>query len=90
MDKSCLNFACGEILHAFVIIGVLDSLAIISLRKKIPRALLIALTWASSRENLSSGFPTKRVVKPVSSATETSWKIEISPVASVHMLLFKK
>ena len=32
----------------------------------------------------------KAIFKPVSSATETSWKIEISPVASLHMVLFKK
>ena len=29
----------------------------------------------------------KASFKPVSSATETSWKIEISPVASLHMIL---
>ena len=32
----------------------------------------------------------KTRLKPVSSATETSWKIEISPVASLEMILFKK
>ena len=34
------------------------------------------------RQNLSSGFSDKANFKPVSSATETSQKIEISPVAS--------
>ena len=33
------------------------------------------------------GVPDKARLKPVSSATETSWKIEISPVASLHMIL---
>ena len=36
------------------------------------------------------GVSDKASFKPVSSATETSWKIEISPVASFHMILFKK
>ena len=39
--------------------------------------ILISLTmsnmiWTSLRENLSSGFPVNRVLKPVSSATETT------------------
>ena len=46
--------------------------------------------WASSQENLSSGFPKKASFKSVSSATETSQKIEISPVASLHMILYIK
>ena len=32
----------------------------------------------------------KASFKPVSSATETSWKIEISHIASLHMILSKK
>ena len=36
------------------------------------------------------GVSDKASFKPVSSATETSEKIEISPVASVQILLFKK
>ena len=36
------------------------------------------------------GVPDKARLKPVSSATETSWKIEISPIASLHMILFIK
>ena len=35
------------------------------------------------------GVSNKASFKPVS-ATETSWKIEISPVASLHMILSKK
>ena len=47
--------------------------------------------WASSRENLSSGFPKKKTrLNPVSSATETSLKIELSFVASLDMVLSKK
>ena len=38
-------------------------------------------TWALTRQNLS--------FKPVSSATVTSLKIEISPVASLYMVLFQ-
>ena len=45
--------------------------------------------WVLSRENLSPGFPTKRVSNQ-SSATETSKKIKISAVASLHMILSKK
>ena len=33
------------------------------------------------------GVPDKARLNPVSSATETSWKIEMSPVASLHMIL---
>ena len=36
------------------------------------------------------GVSHKASFKAVSSATETSWKIEISPVASLHMILSKK
>ena len=36
------------------------------------------------------GVSDKARYKPVSSATETSYKIEISPKASLHMVLFKK
>ena len=36
------------------------------------------------------GVSDKASFKPVSSATETSLKIEISPVASLHMILSKK
>ena len=36
------------------------------------------------------GFSAEASFKPVSSATETSQKIEISSVASVHMILSKK
>ena len=32
----------------------------------------------------------KASFKPVSSATQTGWKIEISPVASLHMILSTK
>ena len=35
------------------------------------------------------GVSDKVRLKPVSSATETSWKIEISPVASLDMILSK-
>ena len=36
------------------------------------------------------GVSAKASYKPVSSATENSWKIEISPVASLDMILSKK
>ena len=36
------------------------------------------------------GVSDKARIKPVSSATETSQKIEISPVASLDMILSKK
>ena len=36
------------------------------------------------------GVSNKASFKPFSSATETSQKIEISPVASLHMIRFKK
>ena len=36
------------------------------------------------------GVSNKRSFKPVSSATETSWKIEISLVASLDMILSNK
>ena len=44
------------------------------------------IKWASSRENLSA----KASFKPGFLATETSYKIEISSVASLHMILSKK
>ena len=46
--------------------------------------------WASTLQNLSSGFPTKARLKSVSSATETSYKIEISPVTNLDMILSNK
>ena len=42
------------------------------------------------RQNLSLGVSYKGILKSVSSTTETSWKTEISPVASLRMILFKK
>ena len=36
------------------------------------------------------GVSDKTSFKPVSSATESSWKIEISSVANLHMILSKK
>ena len=45
--------------------------------------------WAAARKNLSRVFDKVRL-KPVFSATETSLKIEISSVASLHMILPKK
>ena len=36
------------------------------------------------------GVSDKATLKPVCSATETSYKVEISPVASLDMILFKK
>ena len=45
-----------------------------------------AHNWTSSRENLSAGFPKNTSFKSVSSATQTDWKIEISPVARLHTL----
>ena len=36
------------------------------------------------------GVSDKMILKPVSSATETSLKIEILPVASLDMILFNK
>ena len=51
---------------------------------------LFGITWASLWENLSSGGFDKACFKPVSYAIETSLKIEISPAASLHMILFKK
>ena len=44
--------------------------------------------WASSRENLSSGFLTKRF-KQVFLATETSYKIDILQIASLDMIVLK-
>ena len=41
------------------------------------------------QENLSSGLQTVRL-KPVFSAAEISWKIEISPVASTDMSFYKR
>ena len=51
---------------------------------------MMSLIWASSRENLSSGFSKKARLKPVSSAAETSQIIAISLMASLHMVLSKK
>ena len=47
------------------------------------------MIWALSWENLFWGISNKASFKPVSSATENSWKIEISPVASLHVTLQK-
>ena len=44
---------------------------------------------ASSRQNLSSGFPKKVRFQPACSATGTSYKIEIPLVASFDMVLSK-
>ena len=45
------------------------------------------IIWASSREKNVFEVSDKASFKPVSSATETSLKIEISLVASVDMIL---
>ena len=45
--------------------------------------------WATTRENLSSGFR-QSILKLVSLATETSKKKEIALVASVDMVISKK
>ena len=45
---------------------------------------------ASSQQNLSSGIYDKVILKPVSSASETSYKIEILLVASLEMILSNK
>ena len=71
------------------------SLDIILSTKRITKVLIRLLAdnsneiWASLRENLSLGFPTARL-KPVSSATETRQKSEISLVASLDMILSNK
>ena len=52
--------------------------------------LISPYIYASSQENLSSGFQGKRGSKPVSPATETSQKTENLPVASLHNLTFQK
>ena len=49
-----------------------------------------AFSWAATRENLSSGFSDKVRFKPACSATETSWKVEISLVSSLDGILSKK
>ena len=49
----------------------------------------ICCIWALTQENLFSGFRQIRL-KPVSSATGTSLKIEISPVASLDRKLSNK
>ena len=52
---------------------------------------LFGIIWASLWENLSPGEGVdKECFKPVSSAIETSLKNEISPAASLHMILSKK
>ena len=57
---------------------------------------LFGIIWASLLEKLFSGVGggggcfDKECFKPVSSAKETSLKIEISPAASLHMILSKK
>ena len=61
---------------------------------------LFGIIWASLWEKLFSGVGggggggggcfDKECFKPVSSAKETSLKIEISPAASLHMILSKK
>ena len=50
----------------------------------------IGKNWALSQENLSSGDSDKVSFKPVSSATETSLKLEISLAESVDMVLCNK
>ena len=50
-----------------------------------PQIVVMDNKWASSRENLSSGFPTKQV-----SNQRLASEFEISPVASFHMVLSKK
>ena len=53
---------------------------------------LFGIIWASLWEKLFSGVGgcfDKECFKPVSSAKETSLKIEISPAASLHMILSK-
>ena len=47
----------------------------------------IGMIWDSTRENLSSGFSDKAIFKSVFSVTETSKKIEVSPVASLDIIL---
>ena len=52
---------------------------------------LFDIIWASLWENLSPGGGVdKECFKPVSSAIETSLKNEISPAATLHMILSKK
>ena len=46
--------------------------------------------WASLRGTLSSGFPTKRVSNQPPQLQRLAREIEISPVASWHMILSKK
>ena len=48
------------------------------------------IIWASSRENLSLGFPTKRVSNRSPQLQRLARKSEISPVASLHMVLSKQ
>ena len=50
---------------------------------------MLFIIWASTRENLSSGFPTKKVISACS-ATETSKKIENLLVTNFDMILSNK
>ena len=47
------------------------------------------IIWASSRENLSSGCPTKRVSNQSPQLQRLAREIEISPVASLQIILSK-
>ena len=49
-----------------------------------------AIKWASSRENLSSGFPSKRDSNQSPQLQRLSRKSKFTPVASLHMKLTKK
>ena len=46
--------------------------------------------WPSSRENLSSGLPKKRESNHSPQLQRLARKINITPVASLHMILSKK
>ena len=54
------------------------------------KGLTIYIIWAATLENLSSGVSDIARLKPVSSATETSYKIEIWLVSSLDMILYNK
>ena len=67
------------------------NLLVTKLSTQIGQSIPVSLTWTSTRQNLSSGFPTKRDSNQSPQLHgETSWTIEISPVASLEMILSKK
>ena len=55
-------------------------------------SILYYYIWALMQQNMSWGFPDKGRLKTVSSATESSYKIEILlvHVTSLDMILSKK